>query len=140
MSETISKLEERIEALEEFIVETPEEDPFLVRLRARVEIGVLEQQLVEAELAEAKEKGMSRIRVWMRSGSLQQEVAFYPIHPGIWFHDSDDASIRICRKHASRLLRGTGKRLPRHGSDTTLEIELTTRVVRSTPRKLGGKK
>lgn len=35
--------------------------------------------------------------------------------------------ITLCRKDMARLLRGTGKRLPKHGSNEVVEVELTAK-------------
>ena len=35
-----------------------------------------------------------------------------------------DNAIRVCRRYAKSLLRGTGKRLPKHGTEEVVEIEL----------------
>ncbi len=39
-----------------------------------------------------------------------------------------DVPVPICRKHMARLLCGSGKRLPKHGTDEVVEVELTARV------------
>jgi len=36
-------------------------------------------------------------------------------------------TLTVCRLWTSRLLRGTGKRLPKHGTDEVVEIEVTAR-------------
>jgi len=48
----------------------------------------------------------------------------------VWVHPGRaplEDRLMTCRKHMSRLLRGTGKRLPRHGTDEVVEIELTAK-------------
>ncbi len=64
------------------------------------------------------------MRIWIRSCHDRYYVAVYPIrHPKVFV----DVGINICRQHMTRLLRNSGKRLPRHGTDEVVTVELTAR-------------
>ena len=75
-------------------------------------------------------KGM---RVWVQSES-GGFVLIYPIKPPQRPQLKEDFPVLVCRKKMKQLLKDTGAYLPRSGSKTLLEIELTARVV-GEPRK-----
>ncbi len=72
------------------------------------------------------------MKIWISSNVIQSNmVKVSPIEKwediGVFISPQIDGPIVICRKHMARLLRGSGKRLPKHGSNEVVEVELTAK-------------
>jgi len=60
------------------------------------------------------------MRIWIRASTLYNSSDSVDVSTDKYGY----SRIVVCRKHMSRLLRGSSKRLPRHGSDEVVEVEL----------------
>ncbi len=76
------------------------------------------------------------MRIWITAhGYYSPDIVVHPTKPewyetypgtGYWRGEN---GLPICRKYASLLLKGTRKSVPRRGSKTLLEFELTPKLI-----------
>lgn len=57
-----------------------------------------------------------------------ETCSLYDDRKFVWVHTKPgENGVYVCRKYMARLLRGTGKRLPKHWTDEVIEIQLTAK-------------
>lgn len=68
------------------------------------------------------------MKVWITNTIYDCYRDFVLVHPSkqtTW-----DRGIMLCRKYMGRLLRDAGVKLPKHGSDDVVCVELTAKAVK----------
>ena len=69
------------------------------------------------------------MKVWITTSAAHGLVEFRIVKPTFWrdhYYDDSDCTV-VCRNVVRRLLRGTDKRPPRHGTREIVEVELTAK-------------
>ena len=73
------------------------------------------------------------MKVWIATHSSPEWVGVYLVKPKGWVKSiytnyyqpaEVDSFVGLCRKYATKMIRGSGKKLPEHGSKTLVQVSV----------------